>query len=171
MVSSFCFAGACSLLANCGFLCPCQPNATLPQYRQVVWVAAEGPAWRIVVSFRLRKSREDIAPRKPIWRPKKTKNIENQRFCTTHAHLHKNSARLRETFRNLAKGLRWMLSLVTNSPKEPPPTDWKGDRPAEGISAFGGDLKWVLAVGSERTEKKPDRWKRPKSTWQKQVVD
>lgn len=36
-------AGACSLLANCGFLCPCKSNATVPRYRQVVWVAAEGP--------------------------------------------------------------------------------------------------------------------------------
>lgn len=34
--------GACSLLANCGFLCPCKSNATVPRYRQVVWVAAEG---------------------------------------------------------------------------------------------------------------------------------
>jgi len=34
--------GACALLANCGFLCPCKPKAVIPQYRQVVWVSAEG---------------------------------------------------------------------------------------------------------------------------------
>ncbi len=36
--------GACALLANCGFLCPCKPKAVIPQYRQVVWVSAEGVA-------------------------------------------------------------------------------------------------------------------------------
>lgn len=34
--------GACALLANCGFLCPCKPKAVVPHYSQVVWVSAEG---------------------------------------------------------------------------------------------------------------------------------
>lgn len=34
--------GACALLANCGFLCPCKAKAVVPHYSQVVWVSAEG---------------------------------------------------------------------------------------------------------------------------------
>ncbi|CAJ1388345.1 unnamed protein product [Effrenium voratum] len=34
--------GASALLANCGFLCPVKPGATVPQYQQVVFISAEG---------------------------------------------------------------------------------------------------------------------------------
>ena len=37
-------SGACALLANCGFMCPCEEDASVPQYRQVIWVSAEGKA-------------------------------------------------------------------------------------------------------------------------------